>query len=120
MRILIADDMPGLRMLARVTLSGHDIMEAESGDEAIRLVREHSPDLVVLDVNMPGLSGLQVCKAIRENCALASTYVVVMTASSAEDAERAYDAGADAFLGKPFSPVRLTEIVHELAGRRRP
>ena len=119
MRILVADDMPNLRMLARVTLAGHEVVEAHDGVEAIQLVRNGRPDVVILDVNMPGLTGLQVCEEIRRDPSLSATHVIVITANSQEDARRAFDAGADAFLGKPFSPRALGDLVSSLASRTR-
>jgi two-component system phosphate regulon response regulator PhoB len=111
MRILVADDLPALRMLARLILTGHEVLEAGAGDEALRLVREHRPDLAILDVNMPGLTGLQVCEQIRLDPVLAGTRVIIVTANNEDDARRAHDAGADHFLGKPFSPQRLGALV---------
>jgi CheY-like chemotaxis protein len=121
MRILVADDAPSLRQLIRCVLVGHQIIEAGSGDEALHLVRTARPDVAILDVNMPGCTGLEVCREIRRDPAQAATHVIVITANGAPDAERgACDAGADAFLTKPFSPRRLCELVDALAGGTAP
>jgi CheY-like chemotaxis protein len=112
MRILVADDSPSLRLLVRRILDGHDIVEADSGDEAIDILRVSSVDVAVLDVTMPGRSGLEVCRTIRRDPLPAATAVIVIPADGATDDERrSIEAGADAFLAKPFSPRRLCELV---------
>ena len=116
MRILIADDAPQLRLLLRHVLVGHESVEAGSRDEALAVVRAAAADVAILDVNMPGRTGLEVCRAIRLDPHRAATYVIIITASGDPDGERrAREAGADAFLTKPFSPRRLCELVDALA-----
>ena len=120
-RILIADDSPPMRTLLRVTLrSGeHDIVEAKDGDEALALLAEHRPTVAVLDVTMPGRTGLDVCSAVRADPALATMGLVVISANGLEsDARAALAAGADRFLSKPFSPRRLLETVTTLGAEQ--
>ncbi len=116
--ILIADDSPPMRTLLRVTLRGgdHEVVEAKDGDEALVLLAEHRPTVAVLDVNMPGRTGLEVCSVVRADPALASIGLVVISANGLElDARAALAAGADLFLSKPFSPRQLLDTVTKLA-----
>ncbi len=116
MLILVADDAPRLRQLVRCVLVGHRVVEAGDGDEALRLFRSVRPDVAVLDVNMPGCTGLEVCREIRRDPLLGATVIIVLTANGLPEAEQAaYDAGADAFLTKPFSPRILCEVIDRLA-----
>ncbi|HZO28417.1 MAG TPA: response regulator [Chloroflexota bacterium] len=116
MRVLIADDSSSLRLLIRRILDDHEVVEAGTGDAALDVLRTDPVDIAILDVNMPGANGLDVCRAIRQDPSHAATDVIVITANGATDAEQqALDAGADAFLAKPFSPRRLCELVDMLA-----
>ncbi len=117
--ILVADDEAVLRALAHATLAadGHDVLEAADGDEALELARRARPDLIVLDLMMPGRSGFDVLLELRADPRLAATPVVMLTARSrAADREAAIAAGADCFLAKPFSPRALREVVAGLLG----
>ena len=114
-RVLIADDEAGLRLLLRRALggAGHDVVEAVDGDEAATLLPLHRPDVAILDVTMPGRSGLDVCRLIRADPGLRHIGVIVASASVTE--EIALAAGADVFLPKPFSPRALLAAVVRLA-----
>jgi CheY-like chemotaxis protein len=120
-RILICDNEEPLRALVRATLSGgeHELFEAADGNEALERCVELRPELVVLDVMMPGRTGLEVLRALRADSDLAPTKVVVLTAR-AQDADRAAAAaaGADVFLAKPFSPLELIAAVDALLKQR--
>ena len=121
MRILIADDAPQLRLLLRHVLVGHESVESGSGDEALAVLHAAAPDVAILDVNMPGRTGLEVCRAIRLDPRHAATYVIVITANGDPDGERrAREAGADAFLTKPFSPRRLCALIDAVASGTAP
>ncbi|MDQ3067177.1 MAG: response regulator [Actinomycetota bacterium] len=112
--ILVCDDDPSLRELVRAVLgTRYRFVEAADGAEALALAREERPDLIVLDVMLPGLSGIEVLEALRRDEELHSTKVVVITAwSHAEiDAELA---GADGFISKPFDPDELSSAVEGL------
>jgi CheY-like chemotaxis protein len=114
--ILICDDEPSLRELMRVSL-GERYSFAEAADvaEAIELAEAVRPDLVLLDVMMPGGTGLSVLEHLRKVPALQETPVVVISAFTAEkDHLAAYDAGANGFLKKPFDPDELESLVEEL------
>lgn len=116
-RVLIADDEPGIRLLLGKLLrgEGHAVAEAADGDEAIALLGTHRPDVVILDVIMPGRSGLDVCRLIRADPARRAVGVIVVSANATEaDAEAA---GADLFFAKPFSPRSLLAAVDRLVAR---
>jgi two-component system phosphate regulon response regulator PhoB len=118
-RILVADDEPALRALVVVTLgSEYACDEVDSGDAALRRLRDEHYDLVVLDLMMPGLSGFDVLQEMRADERLRDVPVVVMSAwQSAEDTEGALAAGADSFVSKPFQPEELLGAVRDLVER---
>ena len=102
-RILSVDDEPQIRRVMRVTLggAGYLVAEARSGEEALEKLREERFDLVLLDVNLPGISGIEPCRKIR---ALSEVHVIMLTVrNSDQDAVAALDAGADDYVTKPFS-----------------
>jgi CheY-like chemotaxis protein len=119
-RILICDDEAPTRELVRVVLengAAYEFAEAADGFGCLALARSMKPDLVVLDVMLPGKSGLEVLAALRRDPDLAHARVVVLTAWDHLAAE-ASAAGADRFFVKPFEPEQLREAVAELlAGR---
>jgi two-component system phosphate regulon response regulator PhoB len=113
-RVLIAEDDDSLRTLIRlsVDIGDLDIDEAPDGETAIVLAHENPPDIALLDWAMPGLTGLDVCRALRADPRSANALIVIVTARVLRgDREQALEAGADHYLGKPFSPVELLEIV---------
>ncbi|MFF4654000.1 response regulator transcription factor [Streptomyces sp. NPDC001381] len=113
-RVLIADDDADIRDLVAFKLvqSGHQVTAVEDGMAALRTVREQPPDLVLLDIRMPGLSGLDVCRELRACDATASLPVILITARSQEgDVELGFAAGADDYIVKPFSPRELSSRV---------
>jgi two-component system, OmpR family, alkaline phosphatase synthesis response regulator PhoP len=117
--IVVADDsMTILAMTStRLERAGYDIVTATRGDDALRLVLEHRPRLVLLDVEMPGLSGVEVTQRIRADETLAGTSIVLLTSLSEEaDIATGIAAGADAYLTKPFSPQELQTQVEKLIG----
>jgi DNA-binding response OmpR family regulator len=117
--LLIADDEGGIRSLVRMTLQRkqYEILEAADGEEALALARKHHPELVLLDVMMPGLSGFEVCRALKDDPATADATVVMLTAK-AQDADRAEGiaAGADDYFTKPFSPIALLRKIDDVYG----
>jgi CheY-like chemotaxis protein len=116
-KLLIADDEPAVRALVHATLEGNDyqIIEAGDGVEALELVREESPSLVLLDVMMPRLNGLDVCRAIKSDPSTSDTMVVMLTAQAQQrDRERGMAAGADVYFTKPFSPLALLDLVEQV------
>jgi CheY-like chemotaxis protein len=115
--VLIADDEPAIVELVRFTLEDLpvEILEAGTGVEALKLARAQRPDLVLLDVHMPEMSGLEVCRRLREDASLAETCIVMLTAASQEaDRLKGRAGGADEYLTKPFSPLRLITLVRSL------
>lgn len=116
-KILIADDEENLRILVRTTLEDPDyqIIEAADGDEALRLIRQERPDVILLDWMMPGMTGIEVLQAVKADAALASIPVIMLTAKAqAVDRERGLQMGALDYLFKPFSPLELLNIVERL------
>ena len=112
--ILVCDDEPSLRELVRAVLgSDYQFIEVDDGHQALALIRELRPDLLVLDLMLPGLSGLDVLAEIRVDEGLRSLAVVVVTAWS-HAAASALEAGADRFVAKPFESDELTAAVEEL------
>ena len=113
--ILLVDDEPHVLEVLRVTLEdlGFRLLEAQDGPSAISLAKSESPDLIVLDVMLPSMSGLEVCRTLKESTDTVGTPVIMLTARSGEDdAQAGYEAGADRYLTKPFSPLTLlTEVV---------
>ena len=106
-RILVVDDEPQIRRIMRTTLTGagYEVDDAKTGEEALEKVREFRPDLVLLDINMPGMGGLAACRAIRADTNVA---IIMLTVRNSEaDKVEALDAGADDFVTKPFSTPEL-------------
>ncbi len=106
-RILVVDDDPQIRRVMKMTLSneGYEVQDARTGEEAQELLRESKYDLMLLDMNMPGLGGLETCKAVR---AVSDLAIIMLTVRNTEpDKVAALDAGADDFITKPFSTPEL-------------
>ena len=105
--ILVVDDEPQIRRVLRATLSsqGYIIVEAKSGEEAVDMLRKEKPDLVLLDVNMPGIGGISACREIRQ---ASDAPIIMLTVKNAErDKVLALDAGADDYVVKPFGIEEL-------------
>jgi len=120
--VLIADDEPSMRLLVRATIESdqYQVLEAADGDEAWTLIRQHKPSVVLLDVQMPGPTGLEVLAKIKSDPSLAATRVIMLTAKALKaDVEVGLTAGADLYLTKPFSPLDLLTRVDEALGQWR-
>lgn len=114
--VLVADDEEIVRELVKVTIGADDfnVVEAADGDEAWSLIQEHKPSLVLLDVRMPGRTGLEILSAIRSDTSLAGTRVIILTASALpSDMAAGLTSGADFYLTKPFSPRDLLARLDE-------
>ena len=119
--VLVADDDEDIRALVsfRLERAGYDVVEARDGEEALRLAREQAPDLAVLDVMMPKLTGDEVTRRIRGDEAMRRMPVILLTARVQEDdVARGFEAGADDYIKKPFSPQELRARVQAVLGRR--
>jgi excisionase family DNA binding protein len=114
-RVLVVDDDPDLREFLRVNLEleGYDVREAGSAEEGLAVLGEVSPDLVLLDVNMPGVDGWEMLRRLQERHGVESI-PVIMYSGMVEDGEQAAERGARAFIGKPFDPRRLLEATRQL------
>ncbi|GAB3685534.1 response regulator transcription factor [Actinocorallia lasiicapitis] len=116
-RVLVAEDDPKQARLIRLYLEqeGHSVLVVGDGRSALAEARDHAPDLVVLDLMMPGLDGLQVCRTLRAESAVP---ILMLTARSTEDDQlRGLDFGADDYLTKPYSPRVLAARVRALLRR---
>jgi CheY-like chemotaxis protein len=120
-KVLVVDDAPDVRQLLRSSLAavGFAVWEAGSGEEAITEARRLRPDCVVLDINLPGISGLEVCRIIRKDPANENATIVMLTVD-AERAEKieAFTADADDYMVKPFSPRDIVSRVTASMRRR--
>jgi DNA-binding response OmpR family regulator len=116
-KILIADDDLDLRELIGFTLTqaGYLVLKAGDGHSALQTFENESPDLVVLDINMPGASGFQVCEAIRKRSRV--PVIMLTVRGEEEDLVRALELGADDYLTKPFSPRTLLARIRALLRR---
>jgi len=117
--VLIVDDDPLIRRLVATTLedvAGFELREAADGEEALAVAGREGAALVFLDIDMPGMSGIEACRELRALPPTAEATIVMLTAGGGDIAEReAAAAGADLFLTKPFSPLDLLRLVDELA-----
>jgi DNA-binding response OmpR family regulator len=116
-KVLVCDDE--LYILESVSFvvrqEGYDVLTAEDGNQGLLLFREERPDLVLLDVMMPGRTGYEVCREIKSDKRSSGTYVILLTAMGQErDVEDGYRSGADEYITKPFSPRFLRKRLHEL------
>lgn len=117
--VLVVDDQDDERAIQGAMLAhlGYAVVEASDGRSALRAATEHPPDLVLLDVAMPRMDGLEVCRALRADPRTAEVRVLLFTASVVGDLERmALECGADGVLAKPVDPKRVAEEVAKLIG----
>jgi two-component system phosphate regulon response regulator PhoB len=117
--VLIVDDEPSIRLLVSATIVSdqYRVVEATDGDEAWRLLQAHRPAVVLLDVQLPGRTGLELTRAIKADPELKRTKVILLTARTQEaDVRAGAEAGADLYLTKPFSPLELLTVVEEALG----
>ena len=121
--ILIADDEPNQLELMSFNLSnaGYSVIKAANGKEAIELIENHSPDLIILDWMMPKMSGIDVCRTLRSRSETKQIPIIILSARS-EDSDKSLglDTGADDYISKPFSPKELISRVKALLRRARP
>ncbi len=119
-KILVVDDSDNIRTVLKVNFEwiGYDVLSARDGEEAIHLVQEEKPDLIILDVMMPRRNGYQVCRRFKSDPQTASIPVILLTAKSQEeDMFWGRDCGADEFITKPFQTSELEAAVRSLLSR---
>ena len=120
--VLVADDDPDIRDLVvfKLEQAGFSVRAVADGNAALEVLKDSAPDLVVLDVMMPGLSGLDVLRQIRSEPRLEPVKVLLLTARARDtDVDDGYSTGADEYVTKPFSPRELLHRVNTLLGRGR-
>jgi DNA-binding response OmpR family regulator len=119
-RVLVADDDPVTRELIvyKLETEGYDAVVAEDGASALVVAREQAPDIVLLDVHMPGMSGFEVCRRMRTDPDIPRIPVIMLTASAHKaDISAGFDAGAADYVPKPFSPRELVSRVQTVLAR---
>lgn len=117
--ILVVDDEPTIRMLVAASLDGgaYHLLEAGDGYEALELVRREQPDLVLLDIAIPGLDGFEVCRRVKTEISPHVPVLLLTGFAQQTHRERSREVGADGFIAKPFSPAALVTLIEcTLAG----
>jgi two-component system cell cycle response regulator DivK len=116
-RILVVEDQEDNRRIVRdlLTSTGYELIEALDGETGVRMAKEHQPDLILMDIQLPGLDGYEATRRIKAEPTLRAIPIVVVTsyALSGDDA-KAMAAGADAYVAKPFSPRQLLATIRKL------
>ncbi len=120
-KILIADDEPSLRLLVRATLSANksfDLIEASDGQETLTKSQSELPDILLLDVMMPNLSGFEVCERLKNDPKTKKIVIIMLTAKGQQaDKDWALSVGTDYFLTKPFSPIELFNLIEKILSK---
>jgi DNA-binding response OmpR family regulator len=115
--VLVVDDEPTARTMLRLILvrAGYEVLEAQDGPEALNEVRRNVPDLMILDIMMPGIDGFEVCRILRDQEETASLPIIMLSArADAESVNRGLLLGATKYLTKPVMPDELTRHVREV------
>ncbi len=121
-KILIVDDEAHIRMLIEQTLEeledeGVEFLTAENGEKALAIIKEEQPALVFLDVMMPKMNGMEVCRLVKKDLALSNVYIVLLTAKGQElDRQKGQEVGADVYMTKPFDPETILNKAREVLG----
>lgn len=121
-KILIVDDEAHIRMLIEQTLEeledeGVEFLTAENGEIALDIIQKESPRLVFLDVMMPKMNGMEVCRRVKKELALNDVFIVLLTAKGQElDRQRGQEVGADVYMTKPFDPEIILSKAKEVLG----
>ncbi len=116
-KILLVEDFDDTRLMMKMWLEkrGYRVVEAETGEEAITLAQQEAPDLIIMDVMMPGMNGLDATQRIRQYQALRRTPIVAVSAYGADEYRRlALDAGCNEYVSTPFEPIALAELITSL------
>ena len=118
-KVLIADDEHNIRHILDFSLhaEGFDVIAVDNGEDAFSLAVSELPDLVILDVMMPGQGGIETCRQIKDDQRTAAIPVILLTArGSREDRDKGSQAGADEYITKPFSPAKVINVVQNFLG----
>lgn len=121
-KILIVDDEAHIRMLIEQTLEeledeGVEFLTAENGEIALEIIQKESPKLVFLDVMMPKMNGMEVCRRVKKELELSNVFIVLLTAKGQElDRQRGQEVGADVYMTKPFDPEIILSKAKEVLG----
>lgn len=121
-KILIVDDEAHIRMLIAQTLEeledeGVNFFSAENGEEALEIIRKENPQLVFLDVMMPKMNGMEVCRRVKKELALDKVFIVLLTAKGQElDRQKGQEVGADLYMTKPFDPEMILKKARDVLG----
>jgi CheY-like chemotaxis protein len=118
--ILLVEDFDDTRLMMKLWLmkKGYQVIEAEDGEEAVALAEQKHPDLIIMDLMMPGLNGLDATRRIREYQSLQQTPIVAVSAYGADQfRDKAIDAGCDEYVSTPFDPNALGELIKRLLAR---
>lgn len=115
-KILIVDDKADIRKLMKILLDfRYDVLQTESADEASNIISTWCPDLILLDIMMPGMDGLEWCKKLKnENSSKEIKVIMVSARATKNDIELGLSAGADDYIAKPFSPMKLLSAIETL------
>ena len=119
-RIVVADDDSTMRQIvvAKLGNAGHEVVPVDTGGAAVEACTANRPDVVILDVMMPGMSGLDAARALRQDPNMDGLPIILLTARALEsDVEQGFEAGADDYIIKPFSPRELASRVTAVLGR---
>ena len=119
-KILIAEDEPDIRELVAFTLrfAGYEVVAANNGEEAVQTASRELPDLILMDVRMPRMTGYDACRVMKANPDLADVPVVFLSAKGQEtEIQTGLDSGAEEYLLKPFAPNQLTERVRAILSK---
>jgi len=119
-RILIAEDEPDIRELVAFTLrfAGHEVVATSNGEEALHKASEYIPDIILMDVRMPRMTGYDACRAMKADPLLKNIPVVFLSAKGQDsEIQTGLQAGAEEYLLKPFAPDQLTERVKVILGK---
>jgi CheY-like chemotaxis protein len=119
-KILLVEDFDDTRLMMKLWLvrNGYHVIEAENGEEAVQLAQQERPDLILMDVMMPGLNGLDATQRIREHQALRETPIVAVSAYGADEYRSiALAAGCNEYVSTPFEPNELNELIKDLLGK---
>jgi DNA-binding response OmpR family regulator len=121
-KLLIVDDEAHIRMLIEQTLEeledeGVDFLTAENGEQALEIIQSENPQLVFLDVMMPKMNGMEVCRRVKKELSLDKIFIVLLTAKGQElDRQKGQEVGADLYMTKPFDPEAILAKAKEILG----